>query len=299
MKSTIHGARLLVVAAAILCLCQGIAVAQWQKDNQTSFQLTKDGEILPPRGIYPGVYYTGVLEVGKGEDENQLVVRTKLVSVTPRANQLRQPESPENGVLLCKFYEKPPVGMTQDESREIEISAGDQARQDAKNGDQFTIKVPDHASFVELTLQMEQFPKHEVAIFMVSRPYREDAMRRVKAERARDAEKQAADAGKQVIQVDCTKCNGTGKTTVPEEKKQCPRCNGEGWYPPGKGHMRARCGQDSFAKSFGEKGCGGSGQITVPAHDVPCDACGGAGKVRQIVDKPKTPTTAPASDARN
>jgi hypothetical protein len=280
--------RLVVIAAAItLSTAARNAYAQWQKENQTSFALTRTGESLPPAGIYMDKYYTGSLDVLNGEGENELAVKIKLVSVSPRAVQpgermFQQPESPESGILLCEFYEKAPVSMTDDEKREITIPVGSQAQQDVNNGDQIAINVPDHAAFVSLSLRHNKFKKEDIAIFMVSRPYREEAMRAIKADRARQKERQAVRDGKQVQEANCSKCNGSGRITIPASQENCPRCGGNGYiYRSFGAGMQKR---ETCAFPYGT--CGGSGKIGKPAQEVRCDACSGSGKIRKIVDNP-------------
>jgi hypothetical protein len=261
--------------------------AQWKKETQVSFELNGFSEVLPQRGIAAGPYYTGSLNVLKGQDENELVVKVKVVTVTPRANTFRPPETPEQGVLFCEFFEKPPVSVSDEQKAAITIPAGDQGRQEVQDGEVVKIKVPDHASYVALVLRNNKARKHEVALFDVSRPYRTEAMQQIKERRAREGEKRAVQEGKQVQEVKCKDCDGTGKTQVPEKTTGCERCNGSGWYPPGIGHRRERCGEDGMAKLDPRtKTCGGSGRITIPAHDEPCETCRGRGKVRAVVANP-------------
>ena len=70
----------------------------------------------------------------------------------------------------------------------------------------------------------------------------------------------------------CSKCEGTGRITIPEHTDKCDRCNGTGWYAG-----RYKCGQDFMAKKFGG-GCGGTGKMTVPARQVQCPLCRGSGQ---------------------
>lgn len=264
------------------------SIADWRKEGSQGYQLTLSGEILPPRGIYMDRYYAGELEVGKGENENELAVMVKLVIVTPQANTFRQPESGAKGYLRCAFYEKESItGLGENELAQISIPAGEQGFMEVENGQVLKINVPDHAACVFFRLFLDRRGEKEAAWFQVARPYRTEQMRAIEAQRARQNERNALQAGKQVQEVACSKCKGTGKVTVPGKEVTCPRCRGEGWYPPGTGHMRERCGKDFMAKlDPREKTCGGTGKITEPAHDEACDACGGTGKVRKIVDNP-------------
>lgn len=252
----------------------------WEKDHDLSYQIARNGTLLPRGGIYTDIYYTGTLQVFKGDSENQLAVKVKLVCVTPRAvrpgeSMFQQPESPEAGVMLPRFYEKPPVGMTSDERDAIQIPGGDQSSIQVKNGDLVRISVPDHASVVDISLRVGKFGKQDVAFFAVSRPYREDAMRVINAQRARDAERRAVQSGNQVVEVDCGECKGTGNIRIPEEKKTCPRCGGKGFIKRIPFYCEPPIGD-----------CNRTGKITVPAHDEPCKACDGKGKIRKVIENP-------------
>lgn len=267
-------AKLIPLTTVLVFSMVSVAPGQdWTIENQTSFELTRHGEGLPPAGIYTDIYYTGELGVFVGDHENEFAVKIRLVQVTPRLDRFRQPESPQSGTLRCEFYEKPPVGMTSDERATISIPTNDQGRIEVENGDLIRIQVPDHASWIALSLQVEKFRKEDVAIFLVSRPYREEAMRRINEQRSHEAERRALQEGKQIIDVDREKCKGTGQILVPETERDCDNCKGTGWWPPDKKYGRRwRCPDTPSLFSRSEERCDGYGgrKVKVPAHNERC-----------------------------
>lgn len=278
---------MVIPLVSIACSLQGprIAWAAWEKQIEVSYELTRHGEVLPPSGIYMDIYYTGRLEVFAGEHENEIVVRVKLVKVTPTPNAFRQPESPEAGVLRTRFIEKSPVGIMPDELESLTIRVDGQAPQNVNDGAIVRIQVPDHAAWVDFDLRASPVPGHQVADFAVSRPYRDEPVRRVRDQKARDAELNALRGGKQVIEETCKTCKGAGTIRVPAQETTCPKCEGKGWYwrsllGGGSGKRRQACEPPVWGI------CGGTGKATQPAHDERCAACDGKGKIRTVTDNP-------------
>lgn len=260
--------------------------AQWQRQTEASFNLNRIGRIVPSRAIIAEPFYSGSVGVFKGDSENDLVVQVRLVSIPQQDGTFRPPETPGKGLLFCEFYEKSPVGMTDDEKERVLISAELKAVQEVKHGDLVRFKVPDHAAHAAFRLRHDEVRTEDIAFHSVSRPYRTEAVRQIAEQRAREREKAAVKQGKQIQDVECARCKGRGKIEMPAEKVSCERCNGMGWYPPRQFGSREKCGQDTFAKRFGQQGCGGSGKLTKPAHDVPCESCNGTGKTRSIIENP-------------
>ena len=228
------------MAGLLALIATAPAAAQWKEEIKVSYSYDARGHRLPPRGIYLGIYYMGGIDGFAGGHEDEIAVRVTLLRVRSETMGVR--DYPHEGSLRCQFYFKHPVGMTSAEQAGVSVSAGNQAGINVKHGQVVKIQVPDHVSWVRVSLHADEVPRGELAVFEASRPYRKAAMRKIEREQARQRERQAVQSGKQVIEEDCPQCRGSGKIRVPEKEIECKHCEGTGWWPPNRLGRRWRCG---------------------------------------------------------
>lgn len=285
---------LFLVGALLLTVT---AWGQWSKDQATTNKYRPNGQWLPGQGVILGEYISASLNVLSTEDDNELVAKVEAFRASGTYTDYKANKRPEKAYLFCMFFKDNPCSAElSDKDRErLFIPDREQACKEVDGSAIVRFKVPDHASYVMFTVAQGRATNmstlaaadnvtswsdelllekcrvapflNKLAGFSVRRPYRKDAVRQAEE-----------DAGVQFV--NCPECNGRGQVFVPEQEGKCKRCNGTGWYPPGKYGMREKCGEDFMARAHGIKGCGGTGRMINPAHWEKCKRCQGTGKVQ-------------------
>lgn len=141
----------LIAIFTIIFLSFSQLVQAWYKDNISSYEYTESGDMLPPRGIYMGTYYTGAINVLQGEEWNQLVIEAEAYSMTPNREKSDAP-----AYLFCLFLKDEPLGgkyNSLEEWKEIIVrTSKDEFCRHIEGKAKIKITVPEETNYVQVSL---------------------------------------------------------------------------------------------------------------------------------------------------
>ena len=158
-KKQLVRAAIATMVAIQLCLSAAGEAYAWSQERKVFYQFDGQGNILPPRGIYPGTYITGDLKLslaGRG-DGSELAIDVELVQVTSRG-QITPRQSA--GLLTVRFYRgEMPYGKHKDPDKTLTV----------RHGKTVTLAVPNTISRLYLELKLKELPERALGFVEISR----------------------------------------------------------------------------------------------------------------------------------
>jgi len=159
MFNTVSKKILVCVTVTIFAVVFSGEAFAWRIVSDYSSQFDNYGNTLPSRGIVMSDYITGKIDVSQVQrnDDSKIVVRVKLVQVSPRGQEVPRKNA---GKLMVWYYEgEIPTGVLRMPDKVFTV----------KHGEDVELTVPDNISFICLTLRLAELPDKNLAYLKLAR----------------------------------------------------------------------------------------------------------------------------------